>query len=121
MRFQNEDEYKKFLASRSASSAGTVRRDERAVAGRAKAKAKNESTGKAESSNIYRIVVIAKRHRHFDTDNIVPKWAIDQLVEAGFLPDDSSKYVESLEKRVEKIKRSQRQETVIEIWKEQKQ
>jgi len=50
----------------------------------------------------FKIYVKSYRKRHLDPDNLCPKWYIDEIVKAGYLPDDSSKYVESIEKSVEK-------------------
>ncbi len=113
-----EDEYEKLLASRKAGGAGQVREHKRgaplATAKAAQAKVRR----KAESQNSYRIVVIAKRKRAIDPDNIFPKWFIDELVRAGYIEDDSSSYVSEIVKRVERVAKGQSEETVIEIWKE---
>lgn len=78
----------------------------------AKSKRQNEKQEAIEER--YRIVVVSYRKRHCDPDNLFPKTWIDELVCAGYLPDDSSKYVESVEKKVIK---SKVEKTVIEIWK----
>lgn len=64
----------------------------------------------------YKIVVIAKKLRPVDPDGIFPKWEIDQLVKAGILEDDSSKFVASIEKKVEIVGSPELEETIIEVW-----
>lgn len=66
----------------------------------------------------YKIIVIARKIRGVDPDNLCPKYFIDEIVKAGIIPDDSSKYVESIEKRVEKVKTKEEEKTIIEIYKE---
>lgn len=68
----------------------------------------------SEKSDKFRIVVTSYRKRHADPDNICPKWYIDEIVRAGIMPDDISKYVLSVEKRVRVTK--QEPKTVIEIF-----
>lgn len=63
----------------------------------------------------YRIFVVAYRRRHVDPDNLCPKWYIDELVKANILPDDSSKYIESITKKVV-VSRGQ-EETRIFVYK----
>lgn len=118
LRFKDEAEFKAFLASRAADNSGAVPKSKSSVGTRAQGKAQTKGARKKESKAKYRIVVIAKRSRGIDPDNVLPKWYIDQLMEAGYLPDDSSKYVSGIEKRVEKVSRS-KEETVIEIWREE--
>lgn len=61
--------------------------------------------------------MIAYCLRHTDPDNLLPKYYIDEIVKAGYIPDDSSKYIDSIEKRVVKIEKGEQTRTVIKIWK----
>ena len=72
-----------------------------------------------EEGNNYRIVVTSFRRRHFDPDNLCPKFFIDKLVELGLIEDDSSRYVSSVEKRVIKMSSDSGEEekTIIEVFK----
>ena len=55
------------------------------------------------------------RHRLADSDGISGKAAIDGLVHAGILPDDSTKYVKEVRYSQEKISTKEKEYTVIEI------
>lgn len=63
-----------------------------------------------------RIVVTAYYRRHVDPDNICPKYFIDKLKGFGIIPDDSSKYVESFEKRVVVVENWEPEVTDIEVF-----
>jgi hypothetical protein len=78
---------------------------------------KAETPGKGESKrgDKFRIVVTSYRKRHADPDNLCPKWYIDEIVSAKIIPDDLSKYITSVEKRVRVTKNEPK--TVIEIFK----
>lgn len=65
----------------------------------------------------FKIVVSSYRHRDIDPDNLCPKHYIDILVRRKVLPDDSSKYIESVEKKVFVIPRTDSERTEIEIFK----
>ena len=60
-----------------------------------------------------RIKVHSKRRRLADPDGISAKAVIDGLRGGGLLPDDSARYVESVESSQEKAKT---EETIIEVW-----
>jgi hypothetical protein len=55
------------------------------------------------------------RHRLADPDGVCAKWAIDGLIEAGVLPDDSARFVKSLTYEQTKIPASEPERTEIEI------
>ena len=57
----------------------------------------------------------SRRHRLTDPDGISAKAAIDGLVLAGVLPDDSAKSVKEVTFSQEKIGSEEMEETVIEI------
>ncbi len=65
----------------------------------------------------YEICVVSYRRRAADPDNICPKVWIDLLVEQGWLPDDSSRFVQRVTKEVVLIRESEIETTEIEIWK----
>lgn len=83
-----------------------------------KKKNDNKKETKRASRETYKIIVIARKIRGVDPDNLAPKYFIDEIVRAGIIPDDSSKYIESIEKRVEKVKTKEEEKTIIEIYKE---
>lgn len=60
-----------------------------------------------------RIHIHSKRKRLVDADGISAKAAIDGLVHAGVLPDDSARYVKEVSYSQEK---DREEETIIEIW-----
>ena len=55
------------------------------------------------------------RHRLADADGISAKAALDALVIAGVLPDDSPKYVKWVTYSQEKISKKEDEETIITI------
>lgn len=57
----------------------------------------------------------SRRHRLADPDGISCKAAIDGLVLAGVLPDDSAKYVKEVTQSQEKISTKEIEETLITI------
>lgn len=57
----------------------------------------------------------SRRHRLADPDGISCKAAIDGLVLAGVLPDDSAKYVKEVSQSQEKIPTKEIEETLITI------
>jgi len=63
-----------------------------------------------------RVCFTSRRHRLADSDGISYKFALDSLVLAGVIKDDSPEYVESVEMRQEKIPRTQPEETVVELY-----
>lgn len=113
-----EDEYKKFLAGVKAKGSRPMPGTKSNSSRKPKKKVEVKGRGKAESQSSYRVVVVAKRKREIDPDNVFPKWAIDELVKAGYLEDDSSKFIASIEKRVELVRSADEEETIIEIWRE---
>jgi len=58
-----------------------------------------------------RITVISYRVRFTDSDNCCSKYAIDAIVEAGILRDDSPKYVESVTHLQVKVRTKAEEET----------
>lgn len=60
-----------------------------------------------------RIHIHSKRKRFVDADGVSAKAAIDGLVHAGILPDDSANYVQEVSYSQEK---ADEEETIIEIW-----
>ena len=63
----------------------------------------------------YSIHIHSKRKRLADPDGISAKAAIDGIVRAGLLPDDSHDYIKEITFSQEK---SQTNETIIEIYEE---
>lgn len=63
----------------------------------------------------YCIHIHSRRSRLTDPDGVSAKAAIDGLVSAGLLPDDSYKYVAQVSYSQEKVSKEQ-EETVIEIY-----
>ena len=62
-----------------------------------------------------RIHVHSRRYRLTDADGVSAKAAIDGLVHAGLLQDDSAKYVAEVSYSQEKISKKEEEETIIEI------
>ena len=60
-----------------------------------------------------RILIHSYRHRLVDTDNVSGKAAIDALVHAGILADDSPKQVTEVSFRQTKIKTKEEEKTEI--------
>lgn len=56
------------------------------------------------ASRRFTIGVVAFRKREMDPDNLVPKWYIDALVDAGVIPDDSSRYINGVWKSVQRTR-----------------
>jgi len=63
-----------------------------------------------------RVCFTSRRHRLADSDGISYKFALDSLVLAGVIKDDSPEYVESVEMRQEKIPMTEPEETVVELY-----
>ena len=59
------------------------------------------------------IVVHSQRYRLPDSEGICAKWAIDAIVAAGILPDDSPKFVTATEFKTEQISRSESEKTYL--------
>lgn len=77
---------------------------------------RNEALEQEEIATLHppvRIHIHSKRKRFVDADGISAKAAIDGLVHAGILPDDSASYVHEVSYSQEK---STEEETIIEIW-----
>lgn len=73
-------------------------------------------TKKASRLDTRRCIHIhSRRHRLTDPDGISAKAAIDGLVLAGILPDDSAKSVSQITFSQEKIGSEEIEETIIEI------
>ena len=62
-----------------------------------------------------RLHIHSRRHRLTDPDGISAKAAIDGLVLAGVLPDDSAQCVSQVTFSQEKIGKAEIEETIIEI------
>lgn len=62
-----------------------------------------------------RINFHSRRYRLTDADGCSGKAALDGLVHAGLLPDDSAQYVEKVSHTQEKIKKPALEETIITI------
>jgi len=62
-----------------------------------------------------RIHIHSRRYRLADPDGISAKAAIDGIVLAGVLPDDTAKQVEEITFSQEKISQSEIEETIIEL------
>jgi hypothetical protein len=78
----------------------------------------NESLGAEKSPGLdtpCSIHIHSSRHRLADSDGISGKAAIDGLVHAGLLRDDSPKEVKKTEFTQEKIAKSEEEKTVITI------
>jgi len=58
----------------------------------------------------------SRRKRLTDADGVSGKAAIDGLVHAGLLADDSPEYVQEVSYSQAKIKKGEAEETLIEIW-----
>ena len=63
-----------------------------------------------------RLHIHSRRYRLADADGISGKAAIDGLVHAGVLTDDSPAYVEAVTFSQEKIKKKEIEETIITIY-----
>lgn len=59
------------------------------------------------------IHVHSRRFRLCDADGISAKAAIDGIIKAGILPDDSPEYVKEVRYTQEKIKKPEYEETII--------
>lgn len=78
----------------------------------------NESMGEerpAAFDTPVRITVVSYRTTLADADGISAKAAIDGLVLARIIADDSTKYVEEVRYRQIKVSKTEEEETVIEI------
>ena len=78
------------------------------------------SLGKKKAQRFYpqarcKVIVYSYRKRDSDCDGISAKALIDGLVHVGIFEDDSSKFIESYESKVIKIKSTEEEKTVLEI------
>lgn len=78
---------------------------------------KKKNTNKETVFSRYKICILSYRRRNLDPDNLCPKHYIDYLVEQRIIEDDSSKYIESIEKKVIKIDSKEEEYTEIQIYK----
>ena len=62
-----------------------------------------------------RLHIHSRRHRLVDSDGVSAKAAIDGLVHAGLLEDDSAQYVKEVTYSQEKIGKREIEETIITI------
>jgi hypothetical protein len=69
---------------------------------------------KSEKGYKFDVRIVSYRKRHLDPDNLCPKWYIDEIVRAGLIPDDSSRYIRFVIKQVVVGKGEER--TVIKIF-----
>jgi len=60
-----------------------------------------------------RIEIVSYRIRLADADGVSAKYAIDGLVNAGILKDDSTKYVEAVTYRQVKVKHKSQEQTEL--------
>lgn len=78
----------------------------------------NESKRSNAMQKINKPVVISvhsRRYRFADPDGISAKWAIDAIVKAGVLVDDSAKEVKEVRFSQEKISKEFEEDTIITI------
>lgn len=73
-----------------------------------------EAQGAKENPSRLRVRIISRRRRLIDPDNLVPKWFIDCLRYAGYIPDDRAQDI-VLEVSQEKVKSKAEECTRIEI------
>lgn len=81
-----------------------------------KEKAKRSRKSQSQSSPHepkFFIKVVSYRKRDMDPDNLCPKYYIDEIRKAGYIPDDSSKYIMGIHKSVVL---AEEEKTVIEIF-----
>lgn len=82
-------------------------------------KATNKRTSKKKSdkdTREFRVFVTAYNVRDMDPDNVLPKWYIDKIVEAGIVPDDKSHYIKGIEKRVIIVDSEEEERVLIEVF-----
>ena len=77
--------------------------------------AKKKDQGLDKKSRIH---IHSRRYRLADPDGISGKAAIDGLVDAGILQDDSPEQIESVTYSQEKIRKGETEETIIDIQEE---
>jgi hypothetical protein len=70
----------------------------------------------SEEGNQFTLIIDSYRKRHMDPDNLCPKWYIDEIVEAGIMPDDLSRYVVEVRKRVHKTKGDEYTKVTVIKW-----
>lgn len=61
------------------------------------------------------VLVTHHRKRLVDTGGASEKWAMDAIVRAGVLKDDSAKYIEDIRHKQIKVKKGEQEKTVFEI------
>lgn len=72
--------------------------------------------GVEESDTPLRVHIHSRRKRLADADGVSGKAAIDGLVEAKVLKDDSAQYIEEVTFSQEKIGPGEEEETIIELY-----
>ena len=77
--------------------------------------AKKESP-RLDSSGRVHLRITGYRHRLCDPDGQSAKALVDSFVLANVLTDDSTKQIEGIEMRQEKVKKDQLEETVVEFY-----
>ena len=75
----------------------------------------NASKKTARFNSPVRISIHSLRHKLADADGISGKAAIDGLVHAGLLADDSAKEVKEVSYSQEKIAKTQKESTILTI------
>ena len=81
-----------------------------------------ESLAKKKSKGLdtrFYIHIHSKRNRQCDPDGVSAKAAIDGIVKAGILPDDSAKFVKKVSFTQEKCSSITEEETIITISNEE--
>lgn len=66
-------------------------------------------------SSPVRVLVTHHRKRLVDTGGASEKWAMDAIVRAGILEDDTAKHIEEIKHKQVKIKKGDTEKTVFEI------
>lgn len=64
-------------------------------------------------SSPVRVLVTHHRKRLVDTGGASEKWAMDAIVRAGILEDDSAKHIEEIKHRQVKVKKGESEKTVF--------
>ena len=87
-----------------------------------KAKKENEASSQRRNSQYIAVVVAykTKKNKGADTDNICPKWFIDEIVKSGICPadltDDNFEQICLTLKTIKRVKTRKEEKTVIKIY-----
>lgn len=79
-------------------------------------KSRSSLSRENETGKRYRIRVTSFRVSDFDSDNLTPKYEIDQLWKEGIIPEDSSKYVDCTSKWVVPVATPEEERTLVEVY-----